>query len=513
MFGFRSTLLNIDVGMTSGVPWQSKEVRRRTRRAACEAARHCGISVGDWLDRIVLDAASKQVVDPKPLKQPRYGTYDGTADESLPEPCCFDEIVGPLRDDLADIRHALRRSMPSEILLGMAQALQQLSQKIPNVIEKLEASDARLNHFEAIERELAQVLVHIARQQAVNRAPLAAMPASDFDALARDIAELRDSATKVQGSLELIHGALANVVDRLALIETNMNNRVASARDALPSAAASADPLAPATPATSNAPVASEAPATSTAVEPACTSGPTLSHFPIRPKLSREDAAESRSGAAGAHKPLAPADHALGSAAGSAKLSVLPDHGGRSGLIAAARRAAHSASGSVADRDKGLAASKISRTAPASGIGNPNAWLGAIAATLIVLGLFQIARIFVLASDERTATAPSYTAMTPDPMLSPVPGPASDSEPTLAAPLAPILRRPATVLSTINGATVAPPAVDAIVPGSALEPEATGKVRPLSAVTSSAPAAGLSSAPAPAGVSPDLDFAASRRAQ
>jgi len=499
--------------MTSGVPWQSKEVRRRTRRAACEAARHCGISVGDWLDRIILGAASKQVVDPKRLKQPRYGTYDGTADESLPEPCCFDEIVGPLRDDLADIRHALRRSMPSEILLGMAQALQQLSQKIPNVVEKFEASDARLNHFEAIERELAQVLVHIARQQAVNRAPLAPMPASDFDALARDIAELRDSETKVQGSLELIHGALANVVDRLALIETNMNNRVPSAWDALPSAAASADPLAPATAATSNAPVASETPATSTAVEPACTSGPTLSHLPIRPKLSREDAAESRSGAAGAHKPLAPADHALGSAAGSAKLSVLPDHGGRSSLIAAARRAAHSASGSVADRDKGLAASKISRAASASGIGNPNAWLGAIAATLIVLGLFQIARIFVLASDERTATAPSYTAMTPDPMLSPVPGPASAREPTLAAPLAPLLRRPATVLSTIDRATVAPPAVDAIVPGSALEPEATGKVRPLSAVTSSAPAAGLSSAPAPAGVSPDLELAASRRAQ
>src|SRR5207247_9778242 len=155
-------------------------------------------------------------------KERRYGTYDVPADDSAPETCCLDDIVGPLHDDLAYIRHALRRSMPSEILLGMAQALQQLSQKIPNVIEKLEASDARLNHFEAIERELAQVLVHIARQQAVNRAPLAAMPASDFDALARDIAELRDSATKVQGSLELIHGALANVLDRRAVHGTDM---------------------------------------------------------------------------------------------------------------------------------------------------------------------------------------------------------------------------------------------------------------------------------------------------
>jgi hypothetical protein len=499
--------------MTSGVPWQSKEVRRRTRRAACEAARHCGISVGDWLDRIILDAASKQGIDPKRLNQPRYGTYEGTP-ENPPPPCCFDGIVGPLRDDLAGIRLALRGSVPSEILLGMAQALQQLSRKIANLIEKLEASDARLNHLEAIERELAEVLIHIARQHAANRAPPAPMPVPDLHAIAHDIAELREGEKKVQDSLELIHGALAQVIDRLALIEINMSNRVASARDALPSVTARADPLAPAA-AASNAPIASEPPATPAAIEPACTSGPTLSHLPIRPKLSREDAAESHSGAAGTHKPLSPADHALGSASpvGTVKLSVLPDHGGRSDLIAAARRAAYGASASVADKAEVLAASKIARAARASAIGNPNAWLGAIAATLIVLGIFQIARILVIASDERTATGPNYTAVTQDAMPSTVPGPAGASEPALAAPLAPLLRRPVTVFSAIDGGPVAAPAVDPFIPGSALEPEATGKVRPSSGVTSSAPVAGSSSAPAPAGVSPDLELAASRRAQ
>src|SRR5262249_8744001 len=95
----------------------------------------------------------------------------------------------------------------------------------------LETSDAGLNCLEAIERELAEVLVHIVQRHS-NRAPLARMPAPDPDALSRDIAELRQSEKKVQGSLELIHGALAHVVDRLGLIEINMRKDVASGRAA-----------------------------------------------------------------------------------------------------------------------------------------------------------------------------------------------------------------------------------------------------------------------------------------
>jgi hypothetical protein len=341
------------------------------------------------------------------------------------------------------------------------------------------------------------------------------MPAPDLDALSRDIAELHKGEKKVQGSLELIHGALAHVIDRLGVIEIKITNEVASARDALPTVAASADPFAPAAATTSEAPIASEAPTTPAALEPACTGGPTLSHLPIRPNLSREDAAESRSGAASAHKPASPADHVLGadSAVGTAKLSVLPDHGRRSDLIAAARRAAQGASGSVGGRDELVAAGKIVRSVPASAIGNPHAWLGAIAATLIVLGVLQIARILFIPSDERTVTAPSYTAMTPDAMPRAVPGPASAGEPGLPAPPAPLLRRPATIFSAVDSGTVVAPAADPFIPGSAPEPEATGKVRPSSGLTSGAPAAGSSSAPAPPGVNPELELAASRRAQ
>src|SRR5258708_35740590 len=125
----RSALLEDDAAMTSGVPWQSKEMRRRTHRAACEAARHCGISVDDWLDRIILDAASKQSIDLKRLAQPRYDTYQDTPPENLSPSCFFDRILRPLPEHLARIPENLRGAVPSETLLGMAQALQQLSRK------------------------------------------------------------------------------------------------------------------------------------------------------------------------------------------------------------------------------------------------------------------------------------------------------------------------------------------------------------------------------------------------
>src|SRR5438876_556576 len=103
--------------MTSGVPWQIKGVSRHTREAAREAAK---------------------------------------------------------------TREALRTVMPAESLLGIARAVQQLSQKVAKLIERLDASDARLNHLEAIERGLAELLVHFARQRVPNLARVAAPP--DLDA-------------------------------------------------------------------------------------------------------------------------------------------------------------------------------------------------------------------------------------------------------------------------------------------------------------------------------------------
>src|SRR5262249_31414611 len=43
--------------MKSGLPWQVSGVRREVRDTAREAARRAGMSVGEWLDRVILESA------------------------------------------------------------------------------------------------------------------------------------------------------------------------------------------------------------------------------------------------------------------------------------------------------------------------------------------------------------------------------------------------------------------------------------------------------------------------
>jgi len=173
----------------------------------------------------------------------------------------------------------------------------------------------------------------------------------------------------------------------------------------------------------------------------------------------------------------------------------MPDRGGRSDLIAAARRAGQTASGPAVDRDNAPGSTKVFVVAPeppASGIGGLQVLIGATAATLIALVLLQVARTLVTPSDQ-TTIMPSYTAVSPNSLPNAIPLP-SIGEPTGGAPV-----------------------VDAFLPGSMLEPEATGKVRLSPGATSDTAAPPSPSTPsvnpAPSPVGTKLDLAMPRRAQ
>src|SRR5262249_10338727 len=231
-----------DAGMTSSVPWQIRGVSLQTREAAREAARRSGISVGEWLDRALLDLALQDGVDPRPGLQSLSDSHDDGGDETTQPSCDLGWAVKPLCDHLAKIspmlreavlrrvvkalasevrkladrveytRHAggdgtglasvvrglaetrepLRAATPTESLLGRARAGQQLAQRAARRVERLGPCAARLNHLEAIERGLAELLVHLARQRVPTLARVAAPP-PELDALSHDVAELRQA--------------------------------------------------------------------------------------------------------------------------------------------------------------------------------------------------------------------------------------------------------------------------------------------------------------------------------
>jgi len=51
--------------MKSGVPWQVKGVGRQAQDTAREAARRSGVSVGEWLDNVILDSALHGGAEPR----------------------------------------------------------------------------------------------------------------------------------------------------------------------------------------------------------------------------------------------------------------------------------------------------------------------------------------------------------------------------------------------------------------------------------------------------------------
>jgi len=88
-----------------------------------------------------------------------------------------------------------------------------LEDQIVALVQRLDASDSRLGHLEAIERGLADLLVHIEEMRANKAAGglREEVPASVID-LKHDIARTQDA-------LNAVHGTLGLVVDRLATIE------------------------------------------------------------------------------------------------------------------------------------------------------------------------------------------------------------------------------------------------------------------------------------------------------
>ena len=116
-------------------------------------------------------------------------------------------------------------------------ALAHLEDRIATLVKRFDASDARLGHLEAIERGLADLLVHIEQMRGINGGATAATRlAPAARPIERDVAEIKQSERRTQDSLEAVQGTVEHVVDRLATIESDLH------RDAAPRVTAAAQP-------------------------------------------------------------------------------------------------------------------------------------------------------------------------------------------------------------------------------------------------------------------------------
>ncbi len=118
----------------------------------------------------------------------------------------LEALVGSLSDKI----EKLQSSRGGDVAFG------HLEDRIVKLVEKLDASDSRLAHLETIERGLADLLVNVERGQGV-----APREGGDAHGLKQDIA-------RTQGELQSLHGALSMIMDRLGKIEQGIRTPVHS---------------------------------------------------------------------------------------------------------------------------------------------------------------------------------------------------------------------------------------------------------------------------------------------
>lgn len=335
-------------------------------------------------------------------------------------------------------------------------ALAHLEDRIAMLVKRFDASEARLNQFEAVERGLADLLVHVEQLRGYDDdapRPARRTPAPvSASAITPDVDGFKQSDRRGDDTLEARHDP-AEHVDHLAAIESNLYDSVPPYDAAMPETQSfdeatlepqiAPDPISP--PPAPAAPAAVEAataivplalaplpPAAAPAARPPI--DPSLPpHYPLEPGSA---GARSRPSASAAER-VAASEAAIA----STKPPVIADSG-RPNFIAAARRAAQAAAweppGAKAKAEPSAADQK---TGPSKRSQRLRKLVMAGSALLIVVGCLRIAiRLF---DDNRAINNPvpvqSERAAAP---VAPTPAPitkqaAPASGPAAAAPPVP----------------------------------------------------------------------------
>jgi localization factor PodJL len=271
-------------------------------------------------------------------------------------------------------------------------AVVHLEDRIATLVQKLDASDARLGHLESIERGLADLLVQMEQQR---------LPTALRGASAPELDTIKREVQRNQDALEALQSTLGQLVERLAQVEGD-SGTARLVRNPTPATPGPARPAAAATLPAAN--------------DPASTGAP--DRRPIDPGLPPDHPLEPGKGIVRGRLPASPAERIAASEAalGQAKPATVEPEG-KSNFIAAARRAARAASTEVGSRIDTRAASAPAAVeaaptdAPVRGsIGKRVlALLVGVSVVLLVLGSLQIAaNVFWAAKDtENTGTDPA----------------------------------------------------------------------------------------------------------
>ena len=360
----------------------------------------------------------------------------------------------------AAIERLVDRIEGMQFIPGGCPAHARLEELIAKLGETLDGCDARFDRLATLESTFVELLSPGGHRHLPAVAP-ERVPTLAVATLSRDVADLRQTGRETQDSLEIAHGTLAHVVDRLAMIETEMRGKPEQIPTSSPPACAGAPASVPAA-ASEAAPLPLEdlgAPPEQSVADHHGTEANVPSDRPLGPGPGTAHDPGAKSSGERVLLPETPLTRAT---------PPLPeDFAGTSTFIAAARRAAQAASGGHLTKNGAAPSEFTDHDQPTRRPGK----LGALISGMIIimaLGALQGLGFLLPSPREAEMGTPPRTAATstedvaPSAVSSPTPGPmlASQSRGTFTA-LSPA--RPQDIFRYIDGANIVTPA-----PGSAI---------------------------------------------
>jgi localization factor PodJL len=406
-----------------------------------------------------------------------------------------------LPGNLESLVHALSAKLDRQPAANHDQAgFDQLERQIMRLADKIEVADQRFGNMGAIERGISQLMEQVqeARADAVTAAERVARSVAseggagagaEVTTLKRDFASLQANQSETHDTLEAVHDTLERLVERLAMVETDIRTDVPT-----PAAARGHVALLPQTAAKPAAPAVQV---------------PRRDRPPIDPDLPADTPLEPGIGV----RARTPAERIAASEAAISpmKREETSELTGKANFIAAARRAAQAAASEGVPVEGARAEEGKDDEAPTSVIGRflanrRRALMIGVGVLLVVYGGMQVVNM-MSARDERPAEPPRPSSSQ---NIAPAP-----EQPTLAAPAAPVEPEPAApapaapqrqsaiapavpfvapfattamIASTPVQAPIAAPAAQTTAPGN----DITGSVTPQAATPKPAPNAPLS---------------------
>ena len=333
------------------------------------------------------------------------------------------------------------------------------------LVEKLDACDVRLDQLATSERALAELLTQVGHWHPPALAREAA-PSAAVEALAGHVADLRQADEQIGDSLEVAHGTLAHVVDRLVMIEADLRGKPSQLPEARPRAWTAVPPSSmSATPQAASLPEERAAQPEQHAI----------GHDPADANAQPDRQPETGPGAAGDPNPDPSPDRSLTPepALTRARPPIVEDGGGTSTFIAAARRAAQRESRSGLAQS-GPAIDVASEDQPARRIGRTGALIGGLI-VISALGALQGIGFLLPSSDEADVSAPHLGAVTstndilPAPVLGAAAGPVPAGKDARGFAVLLPARRQLDLFRYVDGAIIATPSPAPVMPGWTLE--------------------------------------------